>query len=184
MMTSRLCSLILACLRACDRLEWFASYWDLSAKSPPDSWRPEDDPRCSSHVYSVYQLYTKLEPSSHKPRVPRCYRSPRSTNNRQTKGFLASKRWVDRVKMHSSSASPHRVETQDIPTSPENNNSIANPDMVARSAKSKDETAKPASLGSYAVGFYLLIDLTLSPIAHTSYRESYHMVPLMGVYIS
>lgn len=47
------------------------------------------------------------------------------------------------------SASPHRVETQDIPTSPENN-SIASPDMASRSVKSNDETAKPASLGSYA----------------------------------
>lgn len=84
--------------------------------------------------------------------------------------------------MHSPSASPHRVETQDIPTSPENN-SITSPDMVARSAKSKDETAKPASLGSYAVGFDLLMDLTLSTVAHTSSRGFYHMVPLMGVYI-
>lgn len=53
------------------------------------------------------------------------------------------------------SASPHHVETQDIPTSPENN-SITNPDMVARSVKSNDETAKPASLGSYAVGFWFI----------------------------
>lgn len=53
------------------------------------------------------------------------------------------------------SASPHRVETQDIPTSPENN-SITSPDMVARSVKSNDEKAKSASLGSYAVGFWFI----------------------------
>ncbi|KAJ5593123.1 hypothetical protein N7537_010027 [Penicillium hordei] len=47
------------------------------------------------------------------------------------------------------SVSQHRVETQDIPTSPENNH-ITNPDVVALSVKSNDEAAKPASLGSYA----------------------------------
>ncbi|QQK47699.1 ABC multidrug transporter, putative [Penicillium digitatum] len=51
--------------------------------------------------------------------------------------------------MPSPSASPHRVETQNNLTSPENN-SITSPDMVARSGNPKDETAKPASLGSYA----------------------------------
>lgn len=55
--------------------------------------------------------------------------------------------------------------------------------MIAGPAKSKDETAKPASLGSYAVGFDLLMDLALSTFAHTSSREFYHMVPLMGVFI-
>lgn len=84
--------------------------------------------------------------------------------------------------MHSPSASPHLVETQDIPTSPEYN-SITSPDMVARSEKSNDETAKPASLGSYAVGFNILMDLALSTIADASCRGFYHMVPLMGVFI-
>lgn len=84
--------------------------------------------------------------------------------------------------MHSPSASPHGVETQDIPTSPEND-SITSPDMIARSAKSKDETAKPAGLGSYAVGFDLLMELALSTIAHISSRGFYHMVPLMVVFI-
>lgn len=84
--------------------------------------------------------------------------------------------------MHSPSASPHRVETQDIPTSPQNISSTRS-DMIAGPAKSKDETAKPASLGSYAVGFDLLMDLALSTFAHTSSREFYHMVPLMGVFI-
>ncbi|KAK4869316.1 hypothetical protein LT330_006316 [Penicillium expansum] len=51
--------------------------------------------------------------------------------------------------MPSPLASPHCVETQDIPTSPENN-SLTSPDMVANLAESKDETDKPASLGSYA----------------------------------
>ena len=53
--------------------------------------------------------------------------------------------------MPSPSASPHRTGTE-IPTSPDNN-SIAGGEIVARS-ESKDETAKPASLGSYAVGSY------------------------------
>jgi hypothetical protein len=58
--------------------------------------------------------------------------------------------------MPSPSASPHRIGTPEVPTSPDNN-SIASADIVARS-KSKDETAKPASLGSYAVGFDLLME--------------------------
>lgn len=60
--------------------------------------------------------------------------------------------------MPSPLASPHCVETQDIPTSPENN-SLTSPDMVANLAESKDETDKPASLGSYAVGLDSLMDL-------------------------
>lgn len=80
------------------------------------------------------------------------------------------------------SASPHRIETQDIATSPENN-SITNPDMVARSVKSNDETAKPASLGSYAVGLDSLMNLALSPITHTTSRGFYRMVPLMEGFI-
>ena len=43
-----------------------------------------------------------------------------------------------------------------MPTPPDNN-SIASADIVARS-ESKDETGKPASLGSYAVGLGLLME--------------------------
>ncbi|KAF3016964.1 hypothetical protein E8E15_004968 [Penicillium rubens] len=50
--------------------------------------------------------------------------------------------------MPSSSASPHHVGTPEMPTPPDDN-SIASADIVARS-ESKDETGKPASLGSYA----------------------------------
>ncbi|KAJ5472359.1 hypothetical protein N7530_006360 [Penicillium desertorum] len=50
--------------------------------------------------------------------------------------------------MPSSSASPHRVGTPEMPTSPDNITK-ASADIVARS-ESKDETAKSASLGSYA----------------------------------
>lgn len=58
--------------------------------------------------------------------------------------------------MPSSSASPHHVGTPEMPTPPDNN-SIASADIVARS-ESKDETGKPASLGSYAVGLDLLME--------------------------
>jgi hypothetical protein len=58
--------------------------------------------------------------------------------------------------MPSSSASPHHVGTPEMPTPPDDN-SIASADIVARS-ESKDETGKPASLGSYAVGLDLLME--------------------------
>ena len=80
--------------------------------------------------------------------------------------------------MHSPSTSPQRVDT---PTSPENI-SISS-DMATNSANSKEETAKPASLGSYAVGYDLLMDPALSVAYTHPSREFYHMVPLMGVSI-
>jgi hypothetical protein len=55
--------------------------------------------------------------------------------------------------------------------------------MVARSAKSKEEEPKAASLGSYAVGSNLLMVFHIPAVAHTFSREFYHMVPLMGAFI-
>ena len=162
-MTWRLWCLDLCWASCHERFAWYQS----AKRFPLISRHLTHDSGVSSQVDPIPQLHTKLE--------PRIW----CTSPCLTKDFLSSKRSIDGVKMHSPSTSPQRVETH-TPTSPENI-SIRS-DMVGNSVNSKDETAKPATLGSYAVGFDLLMDPALS-IAYTPSREFYHMVLLMGVFI-